>query len=76
MLPSGYFEIDLDFDSEIPKVSTKSKINFNSSVTANIDGALDFQFRSEFLRNLECPQEECRLSDFQLNYRINFGQSG
>jgi hypothetical protein len=72
LLPSGNFIIDLELDSGSSKVTSKSKINFNTFNSANIIGSVEIGFRSELLTKLECALLDCEVSDFDLAYSINF----
>ena len=72
-LPGGAFVIDLQLDSAFSKVTSISKIDFNTLSAANISGTVKMGFRSELLTKLECAILDCELSDFDLAYRINFG---
>ena len=73
LLPGGNFVINLELDSEFSKVTSTSKINFNTFSAANIIGTFELVFSSELLTKLECALLDCELSDFDLSYSIAFG---
>jgi hypothetical protein len=72
LLPSGNFVIDLELDRGSSKVTSKSKINFNTFNSANVIGSVEIGFRSELLTKLQCALLDCEVSDFDLAYSINF----
>jgi hypothetical protein len=72
LLPSANFVIDLELDRSVAKLSSISKINFNTSNADSISGAMEIGFSSELLMNLGCEFSNCDLSDFNLSYKINF----
>ena len=71
LLPSGDFVIDLWIDRAVSKVSTKSKINFNTFSETDIIGNFEADFNSDLLTNLDCAFQDCKFSDFNLFYKIN-----
>ena len=70
LLPRSNFLIDLEIDSAVSKVTSVSKINFNTLSAADIVGIFDIKFTSEFLTKLECELVDCELSDFEMAYEI------
>ncbi len=72
LLPSGDFVIDLWIDRAVSKVTSKSKIKFHTFSETDIVGNVEVDFSSEPLTNLGCAFRECKLSDFNLSYKINF----
>jgi len=72
LLPSANFVIDLELNRAVAKLSSISKINFNTPSAASINGAMKIDFSSELLMNLGCGFLNCDLSDFNLSYKINF----
>ena len=71
LLPSGDFVIDFWIDRAVSKVTSKSKINFYTSSDTDIVGKVEVDFSSEQLTNLDAFPD-CKLSDFNLSYKINF----
>ena len=71
-LPGGDFVIDFWIDRAVSKVTSKSKINFNTFNATDIVGNVELDFSSELLTNLRCAFSYCKLSDFNLFYKINF----
>ena len=71
-LPSGNFEVDLEFDRSASTLTSESNISFNTLNASEITGSVGIGFSSEFLKNFGCKIEECELSDFELDYQINF----
>ena len=73
LLPSADFVIDLEIDRAVSKVSSISKIYFNTFSAAEIVGNVKIGFSSELLSDLECTLSDCELSGFDLTYVINIG---
>ena len=71
LLPPGNFVIDLEIDTEVPTVTSTSKINFSTENSNKIFGFVEMGFSSELLTNLECAFWDCELSDLNLRYKIN-----
>ena len=72
LLPGGNFLIDLEIDSAVSKVTSISKIDFNTSGAADIVGTVEMGFGSELLTKLECTLVDCELFDFEMSYEIKF----
>ena len=72
VLPSSNFELDLEFDRSASTLRSKSNISFNTLNAAEIIGSVGIEFSSEFLKNFGCKIEQCELSNFELDYHINF----
>ena len=70
LLPRSNFLIDLEIDGADSKVTSVSKINFNTLSAADIVGIFDIKFISELLTKLECEFVDCDLSDFEMSYEI------
>lgn len=71
LLPSGNFVIDLEVDRRASKVTSISKVNFNTLSIGDILGTFELGFGSETLMNLGCAFSDCELSDFNFFYKIN-----
>ena len=72
LLPAGNFVIDLEMDRAVSKVSSISKIYFNTLNAADIVGNAEMGFSSELLTNLKCSLADCELYNFDLSYMISF----
>lgn len=71
-LPRANFTIDLELDRYVAKVASISKINFSALSEADIDSTVEVDFVAEHLTNSGCAFWDCKLSDFNLSYKVNF----
>ena len=72
IMPSGNFVIDLEMDRTTPKLNSVSKISFDSLNAADIFGTVEMEFSSELLTDFGCEILECKFSNFNLEYLVNF----
>ena len=72
-LPRSIFEIDFEFDKKTSKASASAEIAFDEMGGGDIDASAQVAFISQQLVNGQCISDGCDFADFDLVYRLNFG---
>ncbi|MAI17231.1 MAG: hypothetical protein CMH04_01050 [Marinovum sp.] len=72
-IPSNKFKIKFSLDRLISKATSKLEFSFDSLMSAVVGGFAEVDLKiNDFNHLFNCPLLDCKFSDFNLSYKINF----